>query len=78
MTRPAGEGSWEGLGWQERAVGAIRLAGEQLGIDQAGRGVVRGCAGWQAEAVRGNEAGRQASSWEPAILNCEMDVQLPI
>ena len=45
--------------WQ---LGEIRLAGEHLGINQAGRGVVRGLSGWQAEAVRGNQEGRQASS----------------
>ena len=45
-----------------RQLGAIRLTGEQLGIDQSDRGVVRGQSGWQAEAVRGNQEGRQVSS----------------
>ncbi|KAK1346378.1 hypothetical protein QTO34_000233 [Cnephaeus nilssonii] len=40
-------------------LGVIRPAGEQLGINRASRGVVRGRSGWQADAVRGNQAGRQ-------------------
>jgi hypothetical protein len=51
--RPAGENSWEGPGLQGRAVrgdqasrggklGANRLTEEQLDINQAGMGVVRG------------------------------------
>ena len=71
-------------GLQERAVrgdqagrggklGANRLAGEQLDINQAGMGVVRGWSGWRAEVVRGNQEGRQASSWEPTVLDCERD-----
>ena len=51
-----------------------RAAWEQLGINQAGRGVVSGWSGWQAEEVRGNQEGRQVSSWEPAVLDCERDV----
>ena len=27
--------------------------------------------------VRGNQEGRQVSSWEPAVLDCERAVQLP-
>ena len=55
-----------------------RLAGEQLDINQTGMGVVRVLSGWQAEAVRGNQEGKQVSIWEPAVLVCERDVQLPI
>ena len=55
-----------------RAIGSsqalIRLTGEWLGGDQAGRQK-------QLGAIR--KAGRQASSWEPAVLDCERDVQLP-
>ena len=62
------EGSWGQPGLQGKAVrgdqacrgrqlGAIRLAGEQLGI---------------------NQEDRQVSSWEPAVLDCERDVQLPV
>ncbi|KAK1340689.1 hypothetical protein QTO34_017080 [Cnephaeus nilssonii] len=31
----------------------------------------------EGKAVRGNQEGRQASSWEPAVLDCERDVRLP-
>ena len=55
-------------------LGANRQSGEQLDIKQAGRGVVRGWSGWQTKEVRGNQEGRQASSWEPAVLDCERDV----
>ena len=41
-TRPAEEEIWKQLGLQGGHLGTIRLAGEQLGINQAGRGVVRG------------------------------------
>ena len=82
---PAGEGSWGQSSLQGRALrgdqafrggqlGGNRLAGEQLDINQAGMGVVRGRSGWQAEAVRGNQEGRQVSSWEPAVLDCERDI----
>ena len=55
-------------------VGNKQAGRGQLDINQAGSGVVRRQSGWQAEVVRGNQEGRQASSWEPVVLDCESDV----
>ena len=64
----AGEGSWEGpRPAGESSWGGPGLQGRAVRGKQAGR-----------EVVRGNQEGRQASSWEAAVLDCERDVQLPI